>query len=130
VSWSVALCSCIEWKVINAWMVGVEVVGGIYSRQPPKQLWGWLLSMGAPDSPMRHPRHPTVRVRVRTTVGALSSCGTGQTLFTVRCASGVCSDFYAHCSIRRCLLQSTVALVAVAPLGAPDSPVNYSGARP
>jgi hypothetical protein len=27
-------------------------------------------------------------------------------------------------------LQSTVALVAVAPLGAPDSPVNYSGARP
>jgi hypothetical protein len=26
-------------------------------------------------------------------------------------------------------VQSTVALVAVAPLGAPDSPVNYSGAR-
>jgi hypothetical protein len=25
-------------------------------------------------------------------------------------------------------LQSTVALLAVAPLGAPDSPVNYSGA--
>jgi hypothetical protein len=29
-----------------------------------------------------------------------------------------------------CLLQSIVALVAVALLGAPDSPVNYSGARP
>jgi hypothetical protein len=27
-------------------------------------------------------------------------------------------------------VQSTVALVAVAPLGAPDSPVNYSGALP
>jgi hypothetical protein len=26
-----------------------------------------------------------------------------------------------------CPLQLTVALVAVAPLGAPDSPVNYSG---
>jgi hypothetical protein len=26
------------------------------------------------------------------------------------------------------LLQTTVALIAVAPLGAPDSPVNYSGA--
>ena len=26
-------------------------------------------------------------------------------------------------------MQSTVALVAVAPLGAPDSPVNYSGVR-
>jgi hypothetical protein len=24
--------------------------------------WGWLLSMGAPDSPVRQPRHPTVRV--------------------------------------------------------------------
>jgi hypothetical protein len=37
VSWSVALCSCIEWRVMNAWMVGVEVVGGIYGHQPPKQ---------------------------------------------------------------------------------------------
>jgi hypothetical protein len=27
-SWSVALCSRIEWGVMNAWMVGVEVVGG------------------------------------------------------------------------------------------------------
>jgi hypothetical protein len=28
VSWSVALCSCIECTIVNAWMVGVEVVGG------------------------------------------------------------------------------------------------------
>jgi hypothetical protein len=40
VSWSVALCSCIEWKVMNAWMVAMEVVGGIYSPQPPKQPLG------------------------------------------------------------------------------------------
>jgi hypothetical protein len=33
VSWKVALCSCIEWRVLNAWMVGVEVVGDIYSPQ-------------------------------------------------------------------------------------------------
>jgi hypothetical protein len=26
-------------------------------------------------------------------------------------------------------MQSTVALIVVAPLGAPDSPVNYSGGR-
>jgi hypothetical protein len=39
---------------MNAWMVGVEVVGGIYSPQPPKQPLGCLLSMGAPDSPVRH----------------------------------------------------------------------------
>jgi hypothetical protein len=28
VPWSVALCSCIEWRVLNAWMVEVEVVEG------------------------------------------------------------------------------------------------------
>jgi hypothetical protein len=43
---------CLEW-----WWLG-----GIYSAQPPKNRWGWLLSMGAPDSPVRQPRHPTVRV--------------------------------------------------------------------
>jgi hypothetical protein len=26
-------------------------------------------------------------------------------------------------------VQSTIALIAIAPLGAPDSPVNYSGVR-
>jgi hypothetical protein len=39
---------------MNAWMVGVEVVGGIYSSQPPNNRWVGLLSMGAPDSPVRH----------------------------------------------------------------------------
>jgi hypothetical protein len=34
--------------------------------------------MGAPDSPVRQPRHPTVRVLTVSTIGALSSCGTGQ----------------------------------------------------
>jgi hypothetical protein len=28
VSWSVVFCSCIECTVVNAWMVGVEVVVG------------------------------------------------------------------------------------------------------
>jgi hypothetical protein len=50
-------------------MVGVEVVGGIYSPQPPNKRWGGLLSMGAPDSPVRQPRHPTVRVQELLTVG-------------------------------------------------------------
>jgi hypothetical protein len=40
--------------------------------------WGWLLSMGALDSPVRQPHHPTIRVPTVSTVGALSSCGTGQ----------------------------------------------------
>jgi hypothetical protein len=46
VSWSECTSSCIE--------LGVVVVGGIYSPQPPNNRWGWLLSMGAPDSPVRH----------------------------------------------------------------------------
>jgi hypothetical protein len=40
--------------------------------------WDRLLLMGAPDSPVCQPHHPTVRVMAVSTVGALSSCGTGQ----------------------------------------------------
>ena len=96
--------------------------------------------MGAPDSPVRHPRHPIVRVLTVSTVGALSSGGTRQ--------SGAAPDRYCslsgaplvaaltsartilHCS--RCMqpLESTVALASRCSTGAPDSPVNYSGARP
>jgi hypothetical protein len=45
------------------------VVGGIYSPQTPNNRWGRLLSMGAPDSPVRQSRHPTVRVLEILTVG-------------------------------------------------------------
>jgi hypothetical protein len=34
--------------------------------------------MGTPDSPMRQPRHPTVRVLMVSIVGALTDWGTGQ----------------------------------------------------
>jgi hypothetical protein len=54
VSWSVALCSCIECTVVNAWMLGVVVVRGIYSPNHQFNRWGRLLSRGAPDSPVRH----------------------------------------------------------------------------
>jgi hypothetical protein len=64
-------------------------LGGIYSPQPPKKPLGRLLSMGAPDSPVRHrtgPVHCPVHCHItqplgfgaQSTVGALSSCGTGQ----------------------------------------------------
>jgi hypothetical protein len=52
--------------------------------------WGWLLSMGAPDSPVRQPHHPTVRVLAVSTVGALPSSGTGQ--------SGAAPDRYCALS--------------------------------
>jgi hypothetical protein len=45
--------------------------------------------MGAPDSPVRQPRHLTVRVLAVSTVGALTSCHTGQ--------SGAAPD--KHCSL-------------------------------
>jgi hypothetical protein len=43
--------------------------GGIYSHQPSCSHWGRLLSMGAPDSPVHQPRHPTVRVLELVTIG-------------------------------------------------------------
>ena len=65
------------------------VVGGIYSPNHQNSRWGGLLSMGAPDSPVRQPRHPTVRVLTVSTVGALTTWGTGQ--------SGAALDSY--CSV-------------------------------
>jgi hypothetical protein len=65
VSWSVALCSCIECTVVNAWMVGVVVVGGIYSPQPPIQPLGKAAvdgrtgQSGAPPDTVRCASHVT-----------------------------------------------------------------------
>jgi hypothetical protein len=65
VSLSVVFCSCIEWSVMNAWMVGVEVVGGIYSPQPPIQLLGQAAfdgrtgQSGAPPDTVRCASHVT-----------------------------------------------------------------------
>jgi hypothetical protein len=84
---------------------------------------------------VRQPRHLTIRVLTVSTVGALTSCHTGQ--------SGAAPDSYCSvsgaplmpaltsaCTVHALftLLQTTVPLLAVASLSAPDSPVNYSGA--
>jgi hypothetical protein len=74
------------------------VVGGIFSPQPPHSRWGRLLSMGTPNSPVRQPCHPTVRVLEQLTVGALSSSGTGQT--------GAAPD--RHCSLSGAPLMTTL----------------------
>jgi hypothetical protein len=133
------------------WMLGWlewRWLRGIYSPQPPKQPLGvaavdWrtrqsgappdvvrcashitqplgfgrrrpleLCLLVAPDSPVPH-RTDTVHCPVHL----------WRLLWLLRALS-------MHCSVRRCPLQTTVALVVVAPLGAPDSPVNYSGVRP
>jgi hypothetical protein len=52
---------------------------GIYSPQPPIQPLGQAAVVGRPGlCPGRQPRHPTVRVLTVSTIGALSSGGTGQ----------------------------------------------------
>jgi hypothetical protein len=118
------------------------VVGGIYSPNHQNSRWGGLLSMGAPDSPVRtghcpvrQPRHPTVRVLTVSTVGALTTWGTRQLLFSVRCASGACFDSCAHCShtvhafaYDRCADSRCSAWCTGQSGDPPYSPVNYSGA--
>jgi hypothetical protein len=90
--------------------------------------------------PVRQPRHPIVRVLTVSTVGALTAWATRQ--------SGVAPDSHcslsgapssaaltlrelsAHCAVVSRPLESTVALASRCSAGTPDSPVNYSGARP
>jgi hypothetical protein len=92
--------------------------------------------MGALDSPVHQPRHPTVRVLKILTVGALTSCHTGQSraasdrscsLSGVPLMPALTSARTVHALFT--LLQTTVALLAVAPLGAPDSPVAHQTVR-
>jgi hypothetical protein len=91
--------------------------------------------MGAPDSPVRQPRYPTVRVLTVWTVGALTAWATEQ--------SGVAPDNHcslsgapsgaaltlrelsAHCSRCSRPLESTVALGSRCSAGTPDSPVTH-----
>jgi hypothetical protein len=96
--------------------------------------------MGAPDSPVRQPRHPTIRVLTVSTVGALTAWATGWSGATPdsHCSlSGAPSsavltlrELSAHCSHCRRPLDSTVALGSRCSAGTPDIPVNYSGVRP
>jgi hypothetical protein len=91
--------------------------------------------MGAPDSPVRQPRHPTVRVRELLTLEALSSSGTGQsdTAPNRHCslsgapltAALTFARTVRALFIQSTLLQSTVALDSRYSTGASDSPVAH-----
>jgi hypothetical protein len=118
---------CLEW-----WWLG-----GIYSPQLPHSRWGGCLSMGAPDSPVRQPRHPTVRILKILTVGALTSCRTGQSgaapdeccsLSGAPLTPALTSARTVHALFT--LLQTTVALDSRYSAGTSDGLVNYSGAAP
>jgi hypothetical protein len=73
--------------------------------------------MGAPDSPVRQPRHPTVRVLTVSTIGALTTWGTEQSdvapdrhcslsgagaALTLRELSAHCSRLQATVGVDRC----------------------------
>jgi hypothetical protein len=148
VSWSECTSSCIECEVLETWMLGMVVVGGIYSPQPPKNRWGGLLSMGTPDT-VRCASHVTQPLGFRSCrlLEALSSSGTGQSGATpdrhysvsdapltgdsdsartiLHCSSDspafAVNRFAKELLLRWCTGQSG---------GTPDSPVNYSEARP
>jgi hypothetical protein len=120
---------CLEW-----WWLG-----GIYSPNHQNNHWGRMLSKGTPDSPVRQPRHPTIRVLTVSTVGARSSWGPGQSgaapdrqysLFDAPSGAALTlRKLSAHCSRHCSLLQTTVGAVVVASLGAPDSPVLHRTVR-
>jgi hypothetical protein len=86
---------------------------------------------------MRQPRHPTVRVRPL----ELLTCGPPDSPVVHRTAPVHCPVRHltpaltlrtqsrtVHCSCSCC--RRPLAQVAVAPLGTPDSQVNYSGVAP
>ena len=52
-----------SWKVENLDAIKCGVVGVFIAPTTKLVVWWRLLSHGAPDSPVRQPRHPTVRVR-------------------------------------------------------------------
>jgi hypothetical protein len=97
-----------------------------------------------PDSPVRQPRHPTVRVLTVSTIGALTSWGTGQSgaspdrhcsLSGAPSGAALTRELSAHCS--RALFtfaddrwhSSHCSAWRTGQSGAtPDSPMNYSGA--
>jgi hypothetical protein len=111
-------------------------LGGIYTPNHQNGRWGRLLSYGAPDSPVRQPRHPTVRVRPLEllTTGPPDSPVVHRTV-TVHCqvrllASALTSARAgAHCSVSLFLCRRPLALYSRYSAGTPDSPVLHRTVR-
>jgi hypothetical protein len=102
--------------------------GGIYSPNHQNGCWGTLLSKGAPDSPVCQQRHPTVGFRLLEllTSGPPDSPVVHRTdlvhcpvhllvpALTSACAVALFTVYCSYC-------RRPLVLVAVAPLGTPDS---------
>jgi hypothetical protein len=98
--------------------------------------WGTLLSYGAPDSPVRQPRHPTVRVRPL----ELLTCGPPDSPMVHRTCTVHCpvrllmpaltsARAGAHCSVSLFLCRRPLVLFSRYSTGTPDSPVLHRTVR-
>jgi hypothetical protein len=95
--------------------------------------------MGAPDSLVHQPRHPTIRVLMVSTVGALTAWGTGQfgAALDRHCSlSGAPSsaaltlrELSAHCSAFAGVCWSRPLRWSRCSAGTPDSPVTHQTVR-
>jgi hypothetical protein len=95
--------------------------------------------MGAPDSPVRQPRHPTVRVLTVSTVGALTAWAIGQSGAAPdrRCslsgapfgAALTLRELSAHCSAFAGVHWSQPLRWSRCSAGTPDSPVTHRTVR-
>jgi hypothetical protein len=121
---------------LKTWMPWSVVVGGIYSSNHESGRWEGLLSMGAPDSPVCQPRHPTVRVRLL----ELWQVGPTDSPVVHRAVPAHCPVcllapaltlrvLSAHCSRTVHFCRRPSPSLAVAPHGTPDSPVPHRTVR-
>jgi hypothetical protein len=133
---SIYLCLVIEctssyidyvgWKTWMPWSV---VVGGIYSPNHQSGRWGRLLSKGASDT-VRCASHVTQPLGFDRWIfwqlghRTVRWC-TGQSLFTVRCAFWCLLWLCVRCPRTVHFCRRPLALIPVAPLGTPDSPVLH-----
>jgi hypothetical protein len=110
------------WKLrCNEWWV----VGGIYSPNHQSDRWWGLLSHGAPDSPVRQPRHPAVGFwPLELLTGgppdshySLSGAPSGAAPTSARVG--------AHCSLLLFRCRRPLALCSCYSAGTPDSPVLH-----
>jgi hypothetical protein len=84
--------------------------------------------MGAPDSPVRQPCHPTVRVLTVLTVGALTAWATGQ-FGAPSGAALTLRELSAHCSAFAGVRWSRPLRWSRCSAGTPDSSVTHRTVR-
>jgi hypothetical protein len=112
------------------------VVGGIYSPNHQSGRWEGLLSYDAPDSPVRQPRHSTVRVRPLKLwqVGPPDSPVVHRTVtvhYPMRLLTPALTSARAgaHCSVSLFLCRRPLARSSRCSAGTPDSPVLHRTVR-